>query len=84
MKLLDFGLAILQLSDIGLHAATNQFEPLRVLSNISILLWLALAASGKFKQKSLMVAAVSFLAYLGLNVAFLVKVGPVAVGGAYE
>jgi hypothetical protein len=47
MKLTGLAIAFVQLLDIVLHAATNQLEPLRVSSNLVILLWLAIIAAGQ-------------------------------------
>ena len=51
LRLLGIGIALIQLFDIIIHAATNQIEPLRVSSNIIVFLWLAVVASGRINAK---------------------------------
>lgn len=70
---LGLGLAIVQLFDILIHAATDQIEPLRVTSNVVILLWVGLAAAGRVRGKALPGAAIG--AYILLNSAFLATEG---------
>ena len=41
LKTFGIGIALIQLFDIFIHAATNQLEIIRVISNLVILLWLA-------------------------------------------
>jgi hypothetical protein len=72
---LKIGIAVIQLLDIIIHAATNQIEILRVSSNIIILLWLAVVASGKVNTKFLAVAISSIGLYLVLNLVFLAREG---------
>ena len=70
--LIGVALALVQVIDIILHVATNQAEPIRIMSNIVILVWLAFAAFGKFKQQGFRLLAVGFMGvYLALNIAFL-------------
>jgi len=71
LKILGIGIALLQLFDIFIHAVTDQLEILRVTSNMIILLWLAIAATGKFNGKFLQIAMGSVGAYLILNIIFL-------------
>ena len=51
MKITGLVIALVQLVDIALHAATNQLEPLRVSSNLVILLWLAISLFGRLGDK---------------------------------
>ncbi|NUM44824.1 MAG: hypothetical protein HUU38_08950 [Anaerolineales bacterium] len=62
-------LALLQIVDLLLHAATGQLEPLRVTSNLIILLWLVLGAFGKLKTRRAALLATG--SYLALNLLFL-------------
>ena len=71
LRVLQIGVAIIQLLDIIIHAATNQLEILRVSSNVIVLLWLAIVAIGKLNAKFLQIAASSIGAYLVLNIIFL-------------
>ena len=75
LRLLGIGIALIQLFDIIIHAATNQIEPLRVSSNIIILLWLAVVASDRFNAKFMQVAVGSIGSYLVLNLIFLILEG---------
>jgi len=74
-KLIGTLIAVIQIVDIVIHAATNQLEILRVSSNVIILLWLAGAASGKFNTMSLMAAITPIGLYLTLNIIFLASEG---------
>lgn len=73
MNALGVGIAILQVLDIAVHAATDQLEMLRVTSNVIILLWLAAVMFGKFNSKVPALSAVG--AYLLLNIVFLIREG---------
>ena len=75
LKILRIGIVLLQLFDIFIHAVTDQLEILRVTSNIIILLWLAIAETGKFNGKFPQIAAGSVGAYLILNITFLALEG---------
>jgi len=75
LGILEIGIALIQLFDILIHAATDQLEVLRVSSNIIILLWLALVVLGRFKPKFLLTAFGSTGLYLILNVVFLAREG---------
>lgn len=75
LKVVGVGIAITQLFDIMIHAATDQLEPLRVSSNLILLLWLALIVSGRLQANSLRVAVIAILVYLILNVVFLALEG---------
>jgi len=75
IKIIGVGIGLVQLIDILIHAATSQLEPLRVASNLIILLWLAITASGRLNVKSLLTAVVSITAYLILNLIFLASEG---------
>jgi hypothetical protein len=75
LKAAGIGIAVTQILDIMIHAATDQLEPLRVSSNLIVLLWLAFMASGRLKTHSLRTAVVAILMYLILNVVFLALEG---------
>ena len=72
-----FGLAIalVQLFDIVIHIATNQVEPIRILSNIIILLWVAGGMMGWLKVRFRPTAVGAVGAYLLLNLIFLALEG---------
>jgi hypothetical protein len=66
--------ALLQLVDIVIHAATDQIEPIRVVANLIILAWLAyLQVTPVAASRRLGVAAVG--AYMALNAYFLAQAG---------
>ena len=68
-------IALVQLFDLAIHAATDQLEPLRVASNLVILLWLAVVTSGKISASMRQTGIVSLGGYLLLNALFLAQAG---------
>jgi len=66
---------LVQLFDIAIHAATDQLEPLRVVSNLIILAWVFVMLSGKLSEKIKPVTLGSIGTYLGLNLIFLALEG---------
>lgn len=72
---LAVSIALVQLFDIAIHAATDQLEPLRVASNVVVLLWLVLAASGKLSAYARQVGVACLGVYLLLNALFLAQAG---------
>lgn len=70
---LGLGLALVQLFDILIHAATDQIEPVRVTSNVVILLWIGLEAAGRVRGRVLPSAAIGV--YILLNGVFLATEG---------
>ncbi len=73
LKILGVAIAFIQVFDTLIHAATNQLEPLRVSSNVIILVWLVVAATGKLSAKCLPTAAIGV--YVVLNVIFVALEG---------
>lgn len=73
--LLAISIALLQIFDIIIHAATNQIEILRVTSNVAILLWLVMVGLKKLNTKFLKVSIGSIALYLILNLIFLAQAG---------
>jgi hypothetical protein len=74
-KILGILVIVVQLFDIIIHAATDQLEPLRVISNLIILIWVALLLVDKFWERAISLALVFIGAYLGLNLIFLALEG---------
>ena len=72
LNILAIGIALIQIFDILIHAATDQLEFLRVTSNIVILLWLAFVFFGKANTNTA-IGAVGL--YLLLNIIFLAREG---------
>jgi len=66
---------LVQLFDIAIHAATDQLEPLRVISNLIILAWIFVLLAGKLGEKIKSITLGSIGAYLGLNIIFLALEG---------
>ena len=79
LKITGIGIAVIQVLDILLHASTNQLEILRVSSNVIILLWLAVVASGRLNTKFLVTAISAIGLYLILNIIFLAQEGVINV-----
>jgi hypothetical protein len=69
------GIALLQLLDIAVHAATDQLEVMRVASNLLILLWLAVGYFGRSSTNFFWTASASIVVYLFLNLLFLAQAG---------
>jgi len=74
-KAVALGITVIQIFDIFIHAATNQLEPLRVTSNLVILVWLAVWAFGKIKNKLRPASIGAVSLYLLLNIIFLAREG---------
>lgn len=75
MNSIAIGIAIVQLLDIILHAATDQLEPVRVTSNLVILVWLGILAVGNINIRFLPAALAAIGTYLVLNMIFLAREG---------
>ncbi len=75
LKTLVIAIALLQLFDIAIHAATDQLEFLRVSSNVIILLWLAVSALEWRNAKGVLAAISAVGAYFILNLVFLTREG---------
>lgn len=76
LRILGGVIAIIQVFDIFIHVATNQVEPVRITSNIIILLWLTTVfILSTFNVNFLKTAIGSIVAYLVLNIIFLMLEG---------
>ena len=76
LRALGVVIAIIQVFDIFIHVATNQAEPIRITSNIIILLWLTTVfILSTFNANFLKMAIGSIVAYLVLNIIFLMLEG---------
>jgi hypothetical protein len=67
---LNLAIIALQLFDAAIHVATAQAEPIRILSNLVMVTWVALSW-----KKSKSWGWLALLAYLGLNSWFLLQEG---------
>lgn len=65
-------LALVQVADIAIHAATGQLEPMRVTANLIVLALLAASRLGKPGKVWTLAAGA---AYLGLNLLFVAQHG---------
>ncbi len=65
-------LAIVQIADIVIHAATGQLEPVRVAANVIVLALLAARSFGKPRQAWTLAAGAG---YLALNLLFVAQHG---------
>lgn len=75
LKTLGIGIVVIQLTDIIIHAATNQLEIIRVSSNLIILLWLMVFMLNWYKTKFLQISISSIGLYVILNFIFLAREG---------
>jgi len=75
LKTLGIGIAVIQLTDIIIHAASNQLEIIRVSSNFIILLWLMVFMLNWYKTKFLQISISSIGLYVILNFIFLAREG---------
>lgn len=75
IRVLALAIIAVQLFDIILHAATNQLEPIRVASNVVIIVWLALVLFDKLSTRFLLAASIAIGLYLVLNLLFLAREG---------
>ena len=75
LKWLGVVIILIQLFDIIIHVSTDQAEPIRIASNIVIIVWIIAALADWLKEwyRTISIAAIS--AYLVLNVIFLVQNG---------
>ncbi len=74
-KITGIVIAIVQVFDILIHAATDQLEFLRVTANILILVWLVILFFGKLRQISKAASMGAIGLYLLLNLIFLFQAG---------
>ena len=72
---IGLAIALVQLFDIAIHVATNQAEPLRILSNVVVLLWVAGRLFGWIGGHLRTTAVASVSAYFLLNLIFLAREG---------
>lgn len=74
-KITGILIAIVQVFDILIHAATDQLEFLRVTANIILLVWLVIVFVGRLGQVSKAASAGAISLYLLLNLIFLFQAG---------
>lgn len=66
---------LIQVIDIIIHVATDQVEPIRITSNIIIMVWLGIVASGWFANWKRQLAYSAVGLYSILNLSFLATEG---------
>ena len=74
-KLLMVGIVLVQIFDAIIHIATDQLEPIRITSNIVILLWSAAVWFGWLKGQFRTASLAALGIYLLLNGIFLAQNG---------
>lgn len=70
-------IALVQVLDIVIHAATDQAEPIRIIANIVIFAWLASSVSARFAERARLWALAALGSYLLLNAIFVAVEGTV-------
>ena len=68
-------IALVQLFDIVIHVGTNQIEPIRIVSNMFIFVWLGIIISGRLNHIAWRIAGGFVGAYVLMNALFLVEEG---------
>jgi hypothetical protein len=68
-------IALVQVFDIVVHVATNQIEPIRIVSNMFIFVWLGIVGSGRLTHIAWRVVGGFVGVYLLLNGVFLSNQG---------
>ena len=75
MKLLGVAIILIQLFDIIIHVSTDQAEPIRIASNIVIIVWIIAALAGWLIERSRTISIAAISTYVVLNVMFLAQNG---------
>ena len=68
-------IALVQVLDIVIHVGNDMIEPIRILSNVFIFVWLGIVVSGRFNQNPWRVASGFLGVYLLLNAVFVATEG---------
>ena len=74
-KGLSVGIIGIQLFDIAVHVATDQLEPMRVASNILIMVWVTASLAGRGREHFVPTAVGAIGGYFLLNSLFLATEG---------
>ena len=75
LRLLGVGIILIQLFDIIIHVSTDQVEPIRITSNIVIIVWTIVALAGWLKARFRYVSIAAIGTYFVLNIIFLAQNG---------
>ncbi len=68
-------IALVQVADILIHVGSDMIEPIRIASNLSILVWLGIVVSGRMNHRPWRLASGFVGVYLLLNALFLATKG---------
>lgn len=68
-------IALVQVFDIVIHVASDMVEPIRILSNVFIFVWLAIVVSGRMSHIPWRVASSFVGVYVFMNAMFVVIEG---------
>lgn len=72
---LGIGIVLVQVFDIAVHVGTNQIEPIRIASNLVVLVWTAAVMAGRINTRFALTAGGTILVYLAFNILFLLREG---------
>ena len=75
LKLLGVAIILIQLFDIIIHVSTDQVEPIRITSNIIIIVWIIIALIGLLKERFRGISIAAIVTYFVLNAIFLAQNG---------
>ena len=75
LRLLGVVIILIQLIDIVIHVSTDQAEPIRIASNIVIIVWTIAALAGWLKARFRNISIAAIGTYLVLNIIFLAQNG---------
>ena len=75
LKFLGVTIILIQLFDIIIHVSTDQIEPIRIASNIVIIVWIIAALIGWLKERFRTISIAAIGTYFVLNAIFLAQNG---------
>lgn len=74
-KWLGIIIILIQLFDAIIHIATDQLEPIRVISNVVVIAWVVAILAGWLGERLRQISFGAIGAYLALNLIFLAQYG---------
>lgn len=74
-KWLGVVIILIQLFDIIIHVSGNQAEPIRIASNVVIIVWIVSTLAGWLKERFRHISIAAIGTYLILNLVFLAQNG---------
>ncbi|KPK09659.1 MAG: hypothetical protein AMJ56_10310 [Anaerolineae bacterium SG8_19] len=75
LRLLGVVIILIQLIDFIIHVSTDQAEPIRIASNIVIIVWIIAALAGWLNARFRNISIAAISTYLVLNIIFLTQNG---------